>query len=187
MNKDFTEQYTKDDWIDEEPFFDGAMNVSDLPQNDEPIINSIIYANGDRYSGDIRNRKPSGQGFFTSADGERSGGEWEDGKLHGRGVRIWANGDKYVGYWQNDKPNGDGKYIYANGDEQTGRWKDGVFESEAGQIFTGGGTDSQIFWGLYGMTTLRQGYSAKMDTDCLRGIVPTIRSGYISSMTATTL
>ena len=44
-------------------------------------VETINYANGDVYVGEVRNGELNGQGTFTFADGRVSGGIWRDNEL----------------------------------------------------------------------------------------------------------
>ena len=70
-------------------------------------------ADGDKYVGEFKDGKRSGQGTYTFASGEKYVGEYKDDKRNGRGTLTFGNGDKYVGAFKDGKPNGQG-IIYAD-------------------------------------------------------------------------
>jgi len=53
-----------------------------------------------KYSGEIENGLPNGQGTLTESNGEKYEGEWKDGLMHGQGTYNWLYGKKYVGEWK---------------------------------------------------------------------------------------
>ena len=50
-----------------------------------------------KYSGEIENDLPNGQGTLTESNGEKYEGEWKDGLIHGQGTYNWLYVKKYVG------------------------------------------------------------------------------------------
>ena len=89
------------------------------------LLKRIIYPNGDRYEGQIRDDKRTGQGTYIWPDGRRYEGEWRNGNLHGHGTYTWANGDRYDGQWRDDKRTGQGTYIWPDGTRYEGDFVDG--------------------------------------------------------------
>ena len=67
----------------------------------------VIAPNGDKYVGEFRDDKRSGQGTYTFADGEKYVGEFRDGTRSGQGTYTFADGRKEEGIWN------DGKFQYA--------------------------------------------------------------------------
>ena len=53
-----------------------------------------------KYSGEIENGMPNGQGTLTESNGEKYEGEWKDGLMHGKGTYNWLYGKKSVGEWK---------------------------------------------------------------------------------------
>jgi hypothetical protein len=53
--------------------------------------------------------KITGTGALLYADGDKYEGELKDGKMHGRGVYTYASGDRYEGEWKDDRRHGKGK------------------------------------------------------------------------------
>ena len=65
------------------------------------------YSSGDggfdwRYTGEIKNGLPHGQGTFTLPDGRKYVGQFKDGRINGQGTFTYFN-TKYVGSWYNWK------------------------------------------------------------------------------------
>ena len=145
---------------------DSGQSGAATPTSNEPQIQTIHYFLGDRYEGEVVNRKPNGQGikYYTSgdryedewkdgkangqgvyywADGGRSEGEWKDGKRNGQGVWYGANGDRYEGEWKDNKRNGQGVYYYANGDRYEGEYKDDKRNGQGVFYYADGRSENQ--------------------------------------------
>jgi hypothetical protein len=67
-------------------------------------------------------------GTFTFASGNKYSGQWKDSRRSGQGTEFFVNGNKYVGEFKNDKPNGQGTLYATNGAViNQGIWTDGNF------------------------------------------------------------
>lgn len=118
------------------------------------IVNTRLYKSkefdsGEKYNGEMLNRKMDGKGIYTWPDGRKYDGECSNDKWHGNGIFTWSNGQWKQGAWENgvficgkgfwilDNGdtyegeysqggwNGTGKYIWATGDSYEGGFKDG--------------------------------------------------------------
>ena len=67
------------------------------------------------------------QGTYTWADGEKYVGEYKDDKRTGQGIYTWPSGNKYVGEFKDGKPHGQGTFTWADGRVEEGIWKNGEF------------------------------------------------------------
>jgi len=71
----------------------------------------------------------NGQGTYTFGKGEWEGdkyvGEWKDGKRTGQGTYTWSNGNKYIGEWKDGKRTGQGTLTFPDGTKYVGEWKNG--------------------------------------------------------------
>jgi hypothetical protein len=91
------------------------------------------YDNGDKYLGQWKDNKKTGQGTYTWGDGsqwkgDKYVGQWKDNKRNGQGTYTYANGDKYVGQYIDDKRSGQGILYNPNGSiKQQGLWRDDNF------------------------------------------------------------
>ena len=101
---------------------------ADQRQRYDNCFGTATHANGDKYVGEWRDDKRTGQGTFTFANGDKYVGEFRDDNFHGQGTATFANGDKYVGEFRDDKRTGQGTYTFANGRKQEGIWKDNKFQ-----------------------------------------------------------
>ena len=103
----------------------------------------VIYKNGAKYEGELKNNLHNGVGKLTQLDGEIFIGEWKEGKINGNGVRYHSNGDVYSGHYINNSRDGTGKYIFSNGDSYEGKWKNGkangkgIYKFKNGNIYEG--------------------------------------------------
>jgi hypothetical protein len=66
-----------------------AEVISDV--NDSQKI-KIIFPDGSKYIGRMKDGKRHGQGRFISADGSEYRGEFKDGEPYGKGIYIYADG-----------------------------------------------------------------------------------------------
>ncbi len=77
-----------------------------------------------KYTGDVKNGKPDGQGTETFPDGSKYIGEWIGGKPTGQGTQTYYDGDKYVGLFKDGKYHGQGTYTFSGGGKFVGEFKD---------------------------------------------------------------
>ena len=112
-----------------------SKSVSNLPKCPSDTdaqwhncFGTFTWANGDKYVGEWKDNKKTGQGTFTTPDGDKYVGEWKYDKRTGQGTMIFSDGSKYVGEWKDGKSNGQGTVTYANGTVKEGIWKDHVFQ-----------------------------------------------------------
>ena len=103
----------------------------------------ILYKNGLKYEGEIKNNLHNGFGRLIKSEKEVFIGEWKDGKMNGKGIRYHSNGDTYSGEYLNNIREGVGKYTFFNGDSYEGNWKNGkangkgIFKFSNGDIYEG--------------------------------------------------
>ena len=77
-----------------------------------------------KYTGDVKNGKPDGQGTETFPDGSKYIGEWIGGKPTGQGTQTYYDGDKYVGLFKDGKYHGQGTKTLPDGTKYVGEFKD---------------------------------------------------------------
>ena len=90
-----------------------------------PGFTTHVWPNGDKYEGQMVQKKMHGRGIFTSTQGYTYTGEFRQGKPNGLGKLVYDNGDQYEGSFLDDMLHGQGKYSYANGD-----WYQGEFQND---------------------------------------------------------
>jgi hypothetical protein len=81
-------------------------------ENNEFVRGFVKYANGDEYSGEMRNNRRVGEdgSYMEAASKIRYKGGWFNDRKHGRGTFTFYTGT----------------LIYDNGDELSGTFADGV-------------------------------------------------------------
>jgi hypothetical protein len=107
---------------------------------------TFLMATGDRYVGEFRGGKFSGEGeyFFAGEDfkkGNKYVGEFRNGLFNGHGTFYFITegpqkGDKFEGELRDGKFNGPGVYEFANGDKYIGEFKDSKFEGQGSLIYS---------------------------------------------------
>mgnify|MGYP001373481722 CR=1 FL=1 len=87
-------------------------------------------------------------GTYTFASGDKYVGEYRANKKSGQGISIFARGDKYVGEYRDGKYHGQGTYTYANGNKDVGSYKDGALHGYAVRYDPDGTILKQGIWKL---------------------------------------
>ena len=112
---------TTKDFIYKGEFLNGKMHGSGQMNVLQPDFK------GDKYVGEFKDGKYSGQGTYTFANGNKYVGENKDGKRDGQGTYTFADGRIHVGEWVESKPSG--RFIKYRADktvEHSGIYKDNV-------------------------------------------------------------
>ena len=100
----------------------------------------IIYSNGDRFEGQLRNKKRENLGWYFYQNGDVYFGHWAADQKAGFGVIQYKSRDKYIGTFLANKKNGFGQYFYAlSGDVYQGFWENNQ-KHGLGQIISRSGT-----------------------------------------------
>jgi hypothetical protein len=133
---------------DNAAYSSNKTNDRDTNKGGQREESSFKFANGDRYSGEIRNgemhgigtyyfdygdlyhgyfvnESRDGIGIYIHSNGCQYQGEFRDGKPNGMGKYNYSNGDRYEGEFVEEEMSGSGTYYYANGDRFIGKYKDG--------------------------------------------------------------
>lgn len=85
-------------------------------------------ANGDNYSGQMKDGMFSGIGVYTCVSGEKYEGLFAKGKREGHGVLFDSSGGKFTGDFHDDKKNGPGMLCLINGDKIEAIWVDDILQ-----------------------------------------------------------
>ena len=78
----------------------------------QKTIETINYAGGDVYEGQIENGLPNGIGKMTWISGSSYIGSWRNNFQNGHGTMIWETGDEYEGEGVMGVQNGNGKMTW---------------------------------------------------------------------------
>lgn len=106
-------------------YADGSVYTGEVVNGKRHGKGRLTWPSGDTYEGDFTNDIIHGKGKYTYADGTAFEGEWRDGKRTGWGKYIWPNGSRFEGELVNEVIHGRGKYIFNNGNVYEGEWRDG--------------------------------------------------------------
>lgn len=90
---------------------------------DEGDRGTYIYANGERYEGELVGGHKEGQGCYFYNNGNLYFGEWKKDKKHGKGrYEHCQTGDVYEGEWYMGEKKGEGVFQYSHGPVYSGSW-----------------------------------------------------------------
>lgn len=105
---------------------------------------SMIYTNGDVYTGEWLDNKRCGHGTIKYADGRVYEGEWDEDAMTGCGHLVYPTGDQYEGCFAKNQRNGVGVEVTVTTKEKyTGHFKSdardgkGVLELANGVVYEG--------------------------------------------------
>jgi hypothetical protein len=70
--------------------------------NDSTVIKTLLWGDGTRYVGGVKDGKRFGQGTIFWQDGTRFVGKFVDDQRNGPGTMILPDGTVYTGYFEND-------------------------------------------------------------------------------------
>ena len=140
-NNEYGRASYEGDWVDGNCTGQGTM----IWKNGEKYIGSLkddkrngygteYFADGGRYEGYFENNQIKGKGKMYYAANEDNivsyDGDWGDGLPYGQGTMIWKDGEKYIGNWKNGIRNGYGIQYYTNGNRYEGNWKDNELDGK---------------------------------------------------------
>lgn len=126
----------------------GQETRTSRPQKD--LSRTVIYDNGDQYTGDRVDGKRHGQGVYRWADGTVYTGHFREDMAEGEGVMEYSDGRKYVGQFRNDQKNGQGTYTWPGGESYTGAYTNdqrhgqGTYTWADGRNYSGSFEESRI-------------------------------------------
>lgn len=139
-----------------------------------PKTETIQYANGTRYIGELRNGKPHGKGCIYYSNGSHYEGGFDQGEKSGFGVHEWTNTVRYEGQWRAGKKEGDGVIIFPDGSRLNATFRDD--ECVQGQLWKDNvlrhsGPCDAVFQYVppnSSCTSLHINFSAPLEEDSLR-------------------
>lgn len=99
--------------------YSGARRVVEATEGASPQEEPLQFALG-RYTGDLLNGEPHGQGRMVMDNGDVYVGEFRDGAFHGSGTYQWTNGDRYNGTFSHGAMDGTGELVRSSGERITG-------------------------------------------------------------------
>ncbi len=100
---------------------------------------AYVLANGDRYDGEVRGDRRSGQGVYQFANGDRYEGQFSGDRFAGKGVMRFANGDRYEGEFDGTTKQGQGVMVFANNDRYEGQFDANQYHGRGSFTFAGTG------------------------------------------------
>jgi serine/threonine protein kinase len=117
-------------WQRKYTYDDGSKYTGQLKNGLPHGEGTRIWASGTIYVGEFKDSQRHGQGKLTLAAGGEYLGEFEDDRMHGQGTLTLADGYKYVGEFEDDKKHGQGTLTLSDGSEYVGEFKDGLFHGQ---------------------------------------------------------
>ena len=114
--------------------FDFESDLPKCPEYRHPVkspwnncFGTHNYSSSGTYTGEFKNNKRHGIGYFDEGNGSKHWGEYKDDKLNGRGFSINPNGSTYWGEYKNGKMHGRGTYTFPDGTRRIGTFKNNYF------------------------------------------------------------
>ena len=88
---------------------------------------TMVWANGARFIGELRNGLRDGQGDMTYSNKDRYVGEWVADLQHGEGTFYYTTGERYAGSWSRNQRHGKGDLFRKSGEPVIrGTWSNGT-------------------------------------------------------------
>jgi len=92
---------------------------------DSDLEKPIVFPNGCKYFGKLKNGKGHGKGTFVWPSGQIYDGEYVKGRRHGQGLFIWSDGRWFRGEHRNGLQHGRGQAGDTSGYVVEGVWENG--------------------------------------------------------------
>lgn len=105
----------------------------------------MVYKDGSIYEGEFKNSAPNGRGIFTLSLGHIYEGEVVEGIPHGYGKWTYTDGKKYEGYLIEGEYEGWGTLTSPDNVNYEGEWKKGARNGKGTQAICGGSKYEGIF------------------------------------------
>ncbi|MDX1693268.1 MAG: hypothetical protein R3208_05850 [Ketobacteraceae bacterium] len=100
----------------------------------------LTYPDGSRYTGQLTNGKPGGEGKIQWSNGDSYQGEWRDAQPHGQGIKTFLDGSVYEGEFVRGQQQGQGQLTYPDGTTYNGEWQGGAPNGQGSFSFRDAGT-----------------------------------------------
>ena len=116
---------------------------------DSTNISTIKESNGDKYIGEIKDKKRHGHGIMQYANNEKFkqyDGFWKENKRNNEGIMYYKDGSIYRGQWKNDMRDGKGEMYYSTGEKFKGKFKE---DKREGRGYFYSKNNNSIFIGNY--------------------------------------
>ncbi|OQR81382.1 hypothetical protein THRCLA_11784 [Thraustotheca clavata] len=132
---------------------------------------SILYANGDKFNGEIQQGRPWGNGTCRYANGSVYTGEWVDGLRQGRGLFVDNDGTTFDGEWRNSQPCKESIYVEIPLTDPTKRTSDkNTIVYDNGDIYVGEMRQGKRHGrGKYTSKNSKHSYEGEWDMDLRHG------------------
>lgn len=105
----------------------GNKYQGDMKDNLQSGYGIESYVDRGLYRGFFKNNLRNGRGVYQFSDGGVYDGEFVDGLIQGYGVYVYPNGAKYEGNFLNNSFEGRGTLLAVNGDRYEGDFKEGKY------------------------------------------------------------
>lgn len=112
---------------------EGTLNYSDgrvfrgIFREDDAVKGTLIFPDGAKYVGELRNGNRHGYGVYYFTDGSRYEGNSVMSVFEGKGKMTWPDGGWYEGDWVQGEIHGFGKEVRPDGSlRHDGPWRKGV-------------------------------------------------------------
>ena len=99
---------------------------------------TVVWTNGDRFTGHLVNGLRQGKGRFVWAAGNAYDGDWKDNVAVGKGVITFVGGNRYEGQVVNGQPEGEGSLSFTSGDRYAGHFSQGQFNGQGKYVWKSG-------------------------------------------------
>ena len=135
----------------EDSELDFSLNQSQFFHYVDSVNHAIIKEkNGDKYIGEMKDKKKHGRGILIySANNEKYikyEGFWKHDKKNSNGTMYYKDGTTYIGHWKNDMRDGEGVIYYSTGEKFSGTFKE---DKKEGKGFYYSKNYNSIFFGSY--------------------------------------
>lgn len=123
----------------------GNKYVGEWKYNKRSGQGTMYYVTNCVYKGSWLDDLPHGQGTFIDSSGNTYTGEWIRGMKEGQGILTYKNGDVYVGHFKANKFDGNGTLTMVNGMAYEGSWESDKFHGK-GTLLTPSGKKYEGYW-----------------------------------------